>query len=368
VSGSLTLVIRPVPGPAFRPSGRGTCGACGLVHRDLKPGNVIMAADGPQIIDFGIARSVDASTGITATGAVVGTLAYMSPEQIRGEVARPASDVFSLGSVLGFAATGRPPFGSDSAVSIMFRVVSQPPDLAGLADAQLRELIAGCLAKSPGDRPSVRVILAALISAVPVPTAATAPAGARPPAAGNGLSTQTQAPTPAETGPDREAVALSGSRGTGPPRTRVGRIGAPPAEPTGSRPGGRPRGRPGSRCRRRTLAIGAAAAVVAALAAVLPFLLTMSSPRAAADHRPGREPSVSSPATAPGTSSPSPVTAKRRQTPEPTASTTTMASPTVAAPNPAAARRIAYAMLPPFGWSSSTYFGCLDNLWRNLHG
>lgn len=89
----------------------------GLVHRDLKPGNVIMAADGPRIIDFGIARSVDASTAITTTGAVVGTLAYMPPEQIRGEVAGSASDVFSLGSVFGFAATGRPPFGSDSAVS-----------------------------------------------------------------------------------------------------------------------------------------------------------------------------------------------------------------------------------------------------------
>src|SRR5580692_2575725 len=75
--------------------------ASGLVHRDLKPGNVILAADGPRIIDFGIARAADATTGITTTGVVVGTVAYMSPEQIRGEVAGPASDVFSLGSVLG---------------------------------------------------------------------------------------------------------------------------------------------------------------------------------------------------------------------------------------------------------------------------
>ena len=124
--------------------------ACGLVHRDLKPGNVVMAADGPRIIDFGIARAVDASTGITTTGAVVGTVAYMSPEQLRGEMAGQASDVFSLGGVLAFAATGRPPFGSDSAVSIMFRMVSQPPDLTGVADGKLRELIAACLAKPPG--------------------------------------------------------------------------------------------------------------------------------------------------------------------------------------------------------------------------
>ena len=98
--------------------------ARGLVHRDLKPGNVILAADGPRIIDFGIARALDATTGITAAGAVVGTFAYMSPEQFRGEVAGPASDVFSLGSVLAFAATGRPPFGGDSALSIMYRVVN----------------------------------------------------------------------------------------------------------------------------------------------------------------------------------------------------------------------------------------------------
>ena len=198
----------------------------GLVHRDLKPGNVIMAADGPRIIDFGIARSVDASTAITTTGAVVGTLAYMSPEQIRGEVAGPASDVFSLGSVLGFAATGRPPFGSDSAVSIMFRVVNQPPDLAGVADAELRELIAGCLAKFPRDRPPVRVILAALSSEVPVPTAASAPAGAVPIAAGNSLSTQTRPPMPTGRGPDGQ-VAHAASRGTGPPRSGVARSGGP---------------------------------------------------------------------------------------------------------------------------------------------
>lgn len=81
---------------------------CGLVHRDLKPGNVILADDGPRIIDFGIARAVDASS-LTATGTVIGTYAYMSPEQIRADRAGPPSDVFALGSVLAFAATGRSP-------------------------------------------------------------------------------------------------------------------------------------------------------------------------------------------------------------------------------------------------------------------
>ena len=273
----------------------------GLVHRDLKPGNVIMAADGPRIIDFGIARSVDASTAITTTGAVVGTLAYMSPEQIRGEVAGSASDVFSLGSVLGFAATGRPPFGSDSAVSIMFRVVNQPPDLAGVADAELRELIAGCLAKSPRDRPPVRVILAALSSEVPVPTAASAPAGAVPITAGNSLSTQTRPPMPTGRGPDGQVAAHAASRGTGPPRSGVARSWAPPNGPARSRPGSRSRGRRGRRSRRRIVAIAAIATVVAALAAVLPFLLSGNSPRTAAGHGPGREPTARTTAVAPPT-------------------------------------------------------------------
>jgi serine/threonine protein kinase len=121
--------------------------ACGLVHRDLKPGNVILAADGPRIIDFGIARAIGATTGLTSTGVVVGTLTYMSPEQIRGDPVGPASDVFALGSVLAFAATGRTPFGDDSAATVMFRIFTEPPALAGLADERLRQVIGGCLAK-----------------------------------------------------------------------------------------------------------------------------------------------------------------------------------------------------------------------------
>ena len=135
--------------------------ACGLVHRDLKPGNVIMAGDGPRIIDFGIARTDDA-TRLTTAGAVIGTAGYISPEQLGGDPGGPASDVFSLGGVLAFAATGRAPFGSDSAPAIISRIIGQPPDLAGLADEPIRQLIAGCLAKSPADRPALPVILAAL--------------------------------------------------------------------------------------------------------------------------------------------------------------------------------------------------------------
>jgi serine/threonine protein kinase len=95
------------------------------------------------------------------SGSVLDTVAYMSPEQVRGDPVPPASDVFSLGSVLAFAATGRPPFGSDTAATVMFRIVNLPPDLAGLDDDGLRSLIEACLAKPPGDRPEVLAILAA---------------------------------------------------------------------------------------------------------------------------------------------------------------------------------------------------------------
>ncbi|MEV5686510.1 serine/threonine-protein kinase [Streptomyces sp. NPDC052164] len=130
--------------------------ACGLVHRDLKPGNVILAEDGPRIIDFGIARAVDASS-LTATGTIIGTYAYMSPEQIRADRAGAASDVFSLGSVLAFAATGRGPFDSPTLIEVVQRILDEQPALDGV-DGTLRGLLAECLAKDPAARPSVAAL------------------------------------------------------------------------------------------------------------------------------------------------------------------------------------------------------------------
>lgn len=133
--------------------------ACGLVHRDLKPGNVILAADGPRIIDFGIAGTVDAGK-ITVTGAVLGTYAYMAPEQVNGHPAEPASDVFALGAVLGFAATGRSPFDGETIAAILHRITGEPPDLPGTAvEREHRDLIAACLAKDPAARPSLTEVL-----------------------------------------------------------------------------------------------------------------------------------------------------------------------------------------------------------------
>ena len=131
--------------------------ACEVVHRDLKPANVILAEDGPRLIDFGIARALDA-TSHTQTSTVMGTAAFMSPEQALGRSVGPASDVFSLGCVLAFAATGRSPFGEGPANAILFRVVHAQPDLAGVP-GPLAGLVAECLAKDPAARPSVRQVL-----------------------------------------------------------------------------------------------------------------------------------------------------------------------------------------------------------------
>ncbi|MFD8141874.1 WD40 repeat domain-containing serine/threonine protein kinase [Streptomyces sp. NPDC059708] len=133
---------------------------CGLVHRDLKPGNVIVAEDGPRIIDFGIALEPGAD-GPTRAGSVIGTYAYMSPEQVRGEALSPAGDVFAFGSVLVFAATGRSPFDATTVPAIVHRVVTEPPRLGGLA-APLRELVEACLAKDPARRPGMDEVLARL--------------------------------------------------------------------------------------------------------------------------------------------------------------------------------------------------------------
>ncbi|MEV0446364.1 serine/threonine-protein kinase [Streptomyces sp. NPDC050600] len=131
--------------------------AAGLVHRDLKPSNVLLTVDGPKIIDFGIARAVDTVTdgGLTSTGAVVGSPGFMSPEQVRGEKLTPASDVFCLGSVLAYAATGRTPFGgADSGVhATMFRIAHDEPDLTDLAP-ELSGLIRACLTKDAAGRPT----------------------------------------------------------------------------------------------------------------------------------------------------------------------------------------------------------------------
>ncbi|MEK8172044.1 serine/threonine-protein kinase [Streptomyces sp. M19] len=128
--------------------------ALGLVHRDVKPSNVLLTLDGPRLIDFGIARATDATASLTSTGASVGSPGYMAPEQILGESVDGAVDVFSLGAVLTYAATGRPPFPGDSSAALLYKVVHEEAELGAGLTGELRDLVAACLAKRPADRPT----------------------------------------------------------------------------------------------------------------------------------------------------------------------------------------------------------------------
>ncbi|SFF52306.1 Serine/threonine protein kinase [Actinacidiphila alni] len=137
--------------------------AAGLVHRDLKPSNVMITIDGPRVIDFGIARALETVAGgdsLTHTGAMVGSPGFMSPEQVRGDRVTPACDIFCLGSVLAYAATGLQPFGAASSGvhAQMFRIVQEPPDLDGVPEG-LRELVTDCLTKAPELRPELAEVL-----------------------------------------------------------------------------------------------------------------------------------------------------------------------------------------------------------------
>jgi len=195
--------------------------AVGIVHRDLKPSNVILAADGPRVIDFGIARAA-AAPALTRSGSWVGSPRFMAPEQARSGPATPAADVFSLGSLAVYAAAGHPPFGTDGEVAVLSRVLNESPDLRGCPPG-LRPLIKRCLAKDPARRPQPGQIISACRdratsrgltfgrSWLPAPVSAAAADNAAPPAwpvtPGTGDDAE-------GTGPD--STSPSQDHGTGP--------------------------------------------------------------------------------------------------------------------------------------------------------
>jgi hypothetical protein len=208
--------------------------ACSLVHRDLKPANVLLAADGPHVIDFGISRAFEGTT-VTAVGMVVGTPGYMSPEQAEGVQAGPASDVFSLGCVLAFAATGNAPFGGGSAAGVLYRVVTGQPDLSGVP-GRLREVISACLAKDPSRRPDLAALGAMITQAGPAVTAT--PTSFWPAPVAEVIRSSATFPAslaPAATAPAASAAAASGLTGAGRPGTGLTGTGLTGA---GAGPGG----------------------------------------------------------------------------------------------------------------------------------
>jgi hypothetical protein len=167
----LVRVCGPLPVPALRWLAAGCAEAlesihqAGLVHRDLKPSNVLVSADGPRVIDFGVARAAERVT-VTATHQAVGTPAYMAPEQARdSRQTVAASDVFSLGSTLLFAATGHPPYAGDSVTDILVRLATEPPDLTGLP-GPVADLMVDCLERDPAARPTAAALLARVAAQV----------------------------------------------------------------------------------------------------------------------------------------------------------------------------------------------------------
>ncbi|GAA3578248.1 hypothetical protein GCM10022419_069590 [Nonomuraea rosea] len=190
----------------------------GIVHRDFKPSNILMGPDGPRVIDFGIAKAMDAST---TASSVVGTPGYMAPEQIAGESATAATDLFSWASSIGFAATGEPLFGRDSIPAVMNRILHAEPDVSVVAEP-LRSVLESCLAKNPAARPSADHALKRLLGHKP-PQPTTVPPATSP-----------EAPPTASPAVPRAAVPRIASP-AGPPAA-VPRIASPAAPPTAAPP------------------------------------------------------------------------------------------------------------------------------------
>ena len=194
--------------------------ACGLIHRDLKPGNIILGPDGPRIIDFGVARNANASS-LTTVNALIGTYGYMAPEQLGRKDVTFRSDLFALGGVLVFAATGHGPFDADELPAVIGRILSEPPDLSPLTGS-LRDILGACLNKDPESRPTLGDLIDYFAAPGQAPPPASAVPVSRPPAPDDD---QTDAP-------GHDASRWWGSRSIDRTATTASMAGLPPASTT----------------------------------------------------------------------------------------------------------------------------------------
>ncbi|WP_125778230.1 protein kinase domain-containing protein [Antribacter gilvus] len=308
----------PLPSTAVRSLVAGVAEAlvaihrAGLVHRDLKPSNVILAPDGPRVIDLGVARTLDA-TGLTTTGLQIGTPHFMAPEQARGVGVTPAADVWALGLLAYVAATGLRPFGDGTPSAILYRVVHEQPDLGACPD-WLRPLVAACLAKDPAARPSPAAVASAVgqpgslpLGAVAAPAAPFARVTA-PGADDDRTSLRAPLPVPLHTPvPDPFTSMATATH-----------LAAPVTLPDGSARGGH--GAPPPRKPRRALLVGIAAVLVAGLGTAAAFAFQPDDER--------ETPPVASPSASPTLPSPSP------EPPAPSPSPSPEPSPSVEPPTP----------------------------------
>jgi len=270
--------------------------AAGVVHRDLKPSNVLLAADGPRVIDFGIARAAEHSS-LTRTGTILGSAGFMAPEQITGGETGPAADVFALGAVLTFAATGQGPFGEGRTEALAYRVVYADPALGGVPDP-VREVVARCLAKDPRYRPAPGGVIAAL-AAIPAAGPGTGEGWLPAPVERlidlrqvAGTAAVTASPTPAPQAlADDSAIPTRTSLGTGragtTPQVPPARVAAPvPSAPAG----------PARQLRGWMLAAVAAGVLLAVAVAVAVIRLSAAHPAPSAGLAAGSSTVASHPA------------------------------------------------------------------------
>ncbi|MDJ0382037.1 serine/threonine-protein kinase [Streptomyces sp. G-G2] len=278
----------------------------GIVHRDLKPANVLLASDGPRVIDFGIARAAD-TTALTSTGVSIGTPAFMAPEQASAGAITAATDIFALGQIAAYAAIGAPAFGDGPSHAVLYRIVHEDPDLSRLPE-ELRSLVTRCLSRDPADRPALtevirlcqeispeplrqgedwlpRTIAGSITERLQLPAPAPTPPPVQAPVTPTPTAWSPQTPAPGAANPytptayavaaapTRSAPGVPGAPGTPPP----GHPGAPGTVPHGYYPpqlhhaAGYPP--PAQRPRRTGLIVAASVAAAVVGLAVIGYLL-----------------------------------------------------------------------------------------------